>query len=273
CSKDKDLEQLLGENVLMFDPKKGEEVDVGGLFEKKGLRPDQVIDLLALQGDTSDNVPGVADVGPKTALQWLQKYGSLDELLAHKDEIKGKRGDNLRAGLEQLALSRKLVTIDREVPIEFDFGEMSLKPFNLSVLDEIFGELGFRKLSAQLDKLPADLVQGSDGAEMEAAVEASLVPTEIEANYVLVDTPGAWADFLGKLNQQKVFALDTETTSVNPVAAELVGLSFSWQGGEGYYLPVKGPLGAVFLDRQEVLDELSPILSDPKIKIIGQNIK
>jgi len=273
CSKDKDLEQLLGENVIIYDPKKGEEFDVAGLLEKKGLRPEQVVDLLALEGDTSDNVPGVADVGPKTALQWLQKYGSLDELLAHKDEIKGKRGDNLRAGLEQLALSRKLVTIDREVPVEIDFADMMLKPFNRSVLEGIFGELGFRKLSGQLDKLPAETVQGIEDTGSEAAVDSRFIAAGAEANYILVDTPEALDDFVGQLKQQQVFALDTETTSVNPVAAELVGLSFSWQGGEGYYLPVKGPLGAVFLERQEVLEKLGPILTDPTIKKIGQNIK
>ncbi len=269
CSNDKDLEQLLSDNITIFDPKSGSEKDTAALQEKKGIRPDQVVDLLALQGDTSDNVPGVPDVGPKTALQWLQKYGSLENLLAHRDEIKGKRGDNLRAGLEQLQLSRELVKIDRQVPLEIDWDQYTLEPFDRAALDNIFEHLGFRKLAAQLDLLPPAQLDKND----DPSTADKPAPLTVQADYHLVDTPAAFEDFLGQLKQQKIFALDTETTSVNPVKAELVGLSFAWQPGTGFYLPVKASLGQKTLDRNKTLKQLEPILSDPEIKKIGQNIK
>ena len=274
CSNDKDLEQLLCENVKIFDPKSGTETDTAALLEKKGLRPDQVVDLLALQGDTSDNVPGVPDVGPKTALQWLQKFGSLQELLVHQDQIKGKRGNNLRAGLEQLQLSRELVQINRQVPLEINWDNLTLEPFNRKALDEIFQQLGFRKLSSQLDSLTqAQTGKKTDETSSDTADFSTTSPTADKAEYHLVDSPEAFEDFLKKLKKQKIFALDTETTSTNPVEAELVGLSFAWQNGLAFYLPIKTPLGQKCLDRRETLKKLEPILSNPEIKKIGQNIK
>jgi DNA polymerase I len=281
CSKDKDLEQLIEEKVFVFDPRKGIVTDAEGLYAQKGIHPGQVIDILALMGDTSDNIPGVADVGPKTAQQWIQKYGSLAGLLEHQDEIKGKRGENLRAGLEQLKLSRKLVTINRAVPLEFDWNDFPLKSFDRQALEGVFGQLGFRKLIHQLDDLvptatgsvsaegglfPADSAEGGGATQPMEAVA-------IEANYQLVDTAEAFDEFLAELKKGKSFAVDTETTGTNPVAAELVGLSFSWQEGTGYYLPVKVPLGQPSLDRTETLGQLKPILEDPKIAKTGQNIK
>jgi len=266
CSRDKDMEQLINEQVFMFDPKNGAVTDAEGLYANKGIHPEQVIDVLALMGDTSDNIPGVADVGPKTARQWIQKYGSLEGLLEHQDEIKGKRGVNLRAGLEQLKQSRELLTIDREVPLDFDWKEFELKPFEREKLEEVFGQLGFRKLLNQLNEI-------SPKATGTTPEKNPTKTTAIEANYQLVDTPEDFNEFLAELKKVKSFAVDTETTGTNPVAAELVGLSFSWQEGTGYYLPVKAPLGQQHLERTETLGRLKPILEDPKIAKTGQNIK
>jgi len=290
CSKDKDLEQLLSERVSLYDPRSGELLDPPGLLEKKGLRPDQVIDVLTLEGDTSDNVPGVPDVGPKTALQWIQKYGTLDGVLAHRDEIGGKRGENLRACLEQLELSRQLVTIDCRAPIEPDWQAMRVQPFDRPALEHIFGQLGFKRLLEQLAEVAALVGEDRSGAaETPAAGPPGELPFAAEpppktpataasgarapADHRLVDTPQAFEKFHRELSRQRAFAVDTETTSLNAVAAELVGLSFCWQAGVAYYLPLQAPLGQRRLDRAATLERLRPILTDPQVAKVGQNIK
>jgi len=150
CSKDKDLLQLIDEHISTLDIKTDTLTDVKAMFEKMGVKPEQFIDCLALQGDTSDNVPGVPDVGPKTALDWIQKYGSLENLYEHVDEIKGKRGDNLRNFKDQAELSKKLVTIDCNVPVDVDYDNFALSKYNEPKLRKIFTELGFNRLLAQL---------------------------------------------------------------------------------------------------------------------------
>jgi DNA polymerase I len=263
CSKDKDLEQLIDENTVLYDPRKDVIMDVPGLLEAKGIRPEQVIDVMALTGDTSDNVPGVPDVGPKTAQQWIQKYGSLKDLLEHRDEIKGKRGDNLRANIEQLQLAQKLVTIDCDVPFKIDFDEFEFSGFDQENLEKMFRKLNFSRLLSQIKTTANDSVEGYDSGTTNAA----------PADYILVDTQDAFDDFYRKLCKQKVFAIDTETTGINPVAAQLVGLSFSWQAGTGYYLPIRVPLGQKHLDQEKTIKKLTQILIDPEVKKIGQNIK
>ncbi|MHC4439239.1 MAG: DNA polymerase I [Planctomycetota bacterium] len=264
CSKDKDLLQLIDEHVSMLDIKTDTLTDVKAMFERMGIRPEQFIDCLALQGDTSDNVPGVPDVGPKTALGWIQKYGSLEKLYEHVDEIKGKRGDNLRKFKDQAELSRELVTIDCDVPVDVDYDNFELSKFNEPKLKEIFSELGFNRL----------LVQMGMTAEPSPATQSSSSESEATSHdYELIDTPDKFEKFLAKLKKQKLFAIDTETTAVNAMRAELVGMSFSWQGGQGFYLPVKAPLGAKYLDVGAVRQKLAPILADESIKKIGQNIK
>ena len=272
CSKDKDLEQLLSDNVVMYDPKSDAVLDAAGLAQSKGITPDQVVDVLALMGDTSDNVPGVPDVGPKTAVQWIQKYGSLKELLSHKDEITGKRGQNLRANVELLELSRELVTIDCRVPVKIDWKRLDVQPFEKDRLAGLFEQLGFKRLLKQLGVPDGETAPAAAEATADGPAKAA-VNVAAKANYHLVATEKAFGEFLKKLKKQNIFAIDTETTSLNPVAAELVGLSFAWQGGEGFYVPVKVPLGGECVDRQMVLDAVGGLLRDPKIKKVGQNIK
>ena len=273
CSKDKDLEQLIDEKVFIFDLKTGSDTDASGLYAKKGIYPEQVIDVLALMGDTSDNIPGVPDVGPKTAQQWIQKYGSLEGLLEHQDEIKGKRGENLRDGIKQLKLSRKLVTIDREVPLDFAWKDFEFKPFDREALQEVFQQLGFRKLLNQLDEIAPTATGSTSALGGVFPADSAEGGGATRQDYRLVETPEEFKKFLLELKKVKSFAVDTETTGTNPVAAELVGLSFSWQEGTGCYLPVKAPLGQQHLERTETLARLKPILEDPKIAKTGQNIK
>jgi len=267
CSKDKDLLQLIDKHISTFDIKTDTLTDVKAMFERMGIRPEQFIDCLALQGDTSDNVPGVPDVGPKTALGWIQKYGSLENLYEHVDEIKGKRGDNLRRFKDQAELSKKLVTIDCNVPVDVDYDNFALSKYNEAKLKEIFTELGFNRLLMQLG-----MTAESSPAETAASGEPTLTKTA-DHDYQLVDTPEKFEKFYDELKKQKLFAIDTETTSIHAMRAELVGMSFSWQPGRGFYLPVKVPLGSKHLEIEAVRQKLAPILADESIKKIGQNIK
>ena len=268
CSKDKDLLQLLDEHVSMYDMKTDTLTDVAALVEKMGVRPEQFIDCLALQGDTSDNVPGVPDVGPKTALSWIQKYGSMENLYEHVDEIKGKRGDNLRTFKDQAELSRELVTINCDVPLEIDYRDLELEKPDESKLVQLFTELGFSRMLAQLG-----LTAKSHDAEHEAQERNTHDAIRDTKDYQLIDTSAKFETFFAELKKQKLFAVDTETTSTEPMRADLVGLSFCWEPGRAFYLPVKAPLGATHLKIEAVREKLAPILADESVKKIGQNIK
>lgn len=267
CSKDKDMLQLLNEHVFTYNIKTATRTDSEAMTARLGIRPEQFIDYLALQGDTADNVPGVPDVGPKTALEWIQKYGSLENLYQHADQIKGKRGQSLTDSRELAFLSRQLVTINCDAPVEIDFQAFAMKEPNRKKLADIFTELGFVRLMAQLN------MTETEAAELDAhAVQLSSAKT-VKHNYRLVDTPEKFDSFLTELQKQKLFAVDTETTSINPMRAELVGMSFSWQANTAFYLPIKAPLGSKHLDRENVRQKLAPILSDKTVRKIGQNIK
>jgi DNA polymerase-1 len=271
CSKDKDLLQLLDEHISTFDIKTDTITDVPAMVEKTGVTPEQFIDCLALQGDTSDNVPGLPDVGPKTALDWIRKYGSIENLYKHVDEIKGKRGDNLRKFKDQLMLSRELVTIDCNVPLKVDYKDLQIGKFNESKLVEIFNELGFNRL---LNQLGFNNKQSSNPESAKNTItEENPTAKTAKRNYQLIDTKEKFEKFFTELKKQKLFAIDTETTSIYPMRAELVGMSFSWQPQTGYYLCVKAPLGARCLDLNAIRLKLAPMLADSDIQKVGQNIK
>ncbi|HLB75355.1 MAG TPA: DNA polymerase I, partial [Sedimentisphaerales bacterium] len=313
CSKDKDLLQLLDERVRAFDIKQDLEFDIARLKEEMGVTPSQFLDALALQGDTSDNVPGLPDVGHKTALAWIQQYGSIENLYEHADEIKGKRGESLRNNRDMVDLSRELVTIDCDVPIDIDYARMSVKDPDKPKLARIFTELGFTRLLSQLglspagdttaesaettpaktspDRKPAPwgpaprgLVPQGGGDEV-AAKNGSLHASpftlhegpasakNVPHDYQLIDTNEKFETFLAMLKNQKLFAVDTETTAILPMRADLVGMSFCWEAHKAYYLPIRAPLGANHLILDKIRPSLAPILADEKIKKIGQNIK
>ena len=267
CSKDKDLLQLIDEHISMFDVKTDTVMDEKAMIEKIGVRPDQFIDCLALQGDTADNIPGVPDVGPKTALDWIKKYGTIENLYEHVDEIKSKRGDNLRQFKEQAMMSRELVTIKLDVPIEIDYKKYELQKYNESKLTEVFIELGFNRLLTQLG------LESIASSAPEESKENANKTTAVEKNYQLIDTQEKYDKFLRELKKHKLFAVDTETTSIDAMKAELVGMSFSWEPYNAYYLAIKAPLGTKHLDINKVRQTMSLILADGDIKKIGQNIK
>lgn len=284
CSKDKDMLQLLGKHVVAYDVKNDNVMDTKALYEKMGLTPEQIIDVMALQGDTSDNIPGVPDVGPKTAADWIKKYGSLDNLYAHADEIKGKRGDNLRQFKEQAYLSKELVIINCAAPVELDEKTFAVCDPDKDKLAALYQELGFSKLlsalgvEAETPSSPSTLSssRGRVGEQGGLFAEpADQTPSEIGAkgDYELVDTPEKLKKFAAALEKQETFAFDTETTSVDSMRADLVGMSFCWTAGKAYYLPVRCPMGQSRLDIADVRKHIGPILADAKRYKIAQNLK
>jgi len=272
CSRDKDILQLLDEHISVFDIKTGAITGVVAMLEQMQVTPTQSIDVLALQGDTSDNVPGVPDVGPKTALSWIRKYGSIENLYDHIDEIQGKRGENLRKFKDSIALSKTLVTINCNVPLEIGYDALAVKKFNEAELTQIFTELGFSRLLTQLGLSAASAAQPAASA-VSGELGKPAAAGSTNHDYQLIDTQKKFDEFLTKLKKQKLFAIDTETTSIFAMRAELVGISFSWQEHTGFYLPVKAPLGSQHLDINIVRKRLAPILADESVKKIGQNIK
>ena len=273
CSRDKDILQLLNEQVCTLDIKRGIKTTVETLKEAQGISPDQFLEVLALQGDTADNVPGVPDVGPKTALTWIQKYGSIENLYAHAYEIKGKRGESLRASRDIVDLSKRLVTIDCDVPVDLDFEAMALTPFDVPNLRSLFETLGFTRLIKQLDAGGQGVAAGLEPVVVSSTDSERQNLKTVKPAYTLVDTQEKLDALCEQLRGVDVLAIDTETTSVQPMRADLVGISLAWKTHEAYYLPVKAPLGEACLHVTEVQAKLGPILADDQVKKIGQNIK
>jgi len=279
CSSDKDVLQLLtpasagAGHISTFDIKTDTSMDAAKMVEQMGVKPEQFIDCLALQGDTSDNVPGIPDVGPKTALDWIQRYGSTENLYKHIDEIKGKRGENLKKFKSELALSKELVTIDCNIPLDIDYKTLAVKEFDKDKLASIFTELGFNRLLTQLGLTADSAAKKAEGRGQKTDLAKPDSAKTIAHDYQLIDAPEKFSKFLTDLSKQKIFAIDTETTSIQPMRAELVGINFSWSEHCGFYLPIRAPMGSKHLDIKAVRSELAPILADKNVKKIGQNIK
>nr|MBP8302980.1 DNA polymerase I [Phycisphaerae bacterium] len=273
CSNDKDVLQLLDDHIYVYDLKTGAVTSAETLQRDRGITPDQFVDCLALQGDASDNVPGVPDVGPKTALDWIRRYGSIEGLYRHIDEIGGKRGERLRASRDIVDLSRRLVTITCQVPMAIRLEDLAVQPLDRDRLAPIFTELGFSRLLANLKSEVSDLPSqtAADLAARDPSGPASV--RTVEHRYHRVDTEQRLREFCDQVRGVPLLAVDTETTSVDPMRAELAALSLCWRPHEAYTIPVKGPLGARCLGAETVRALLGPILADARIRKIGQNIK
>lgn len=249
---DKDAAQLLGPRVSILDTLKDTVTTAATLQERDGIAPEQVIEAMALSGDASDNVPGVPKVGPKTALELVRQFGTLERLIERLEEVKRPAlRENLKQHVELARLSRRLVTIDTSVPIRVELADCRVKPPDAAKLGPVYQRLGFRQFLSEL--APA--------------------PTREAAEYRLIVTEEEFAGFLAQLRRQRLFALDLETTSASPMAARICGLSFSWKPKEAYYVAVRGPVGQRVLEEKKVLAALEPILADPAIAKVGQNIK
>ena len=269
-SRDKDLDQLVGDHVALYDPTKNETLDAAAIERAKGYPPEKAIEVQTLTGDSTDNIPGVAGIGPKTAAKLIAKYGSAAEVLAHADELTPKQSENVEAAADVIELSRQLVTLDAAVPIDLDLSAMQFTGIDGAAVGPIFAELGFNRLIDQLVDLGA-AEAGKMDVESVAADSGRTAAADFD--YQCVDTPEALAKLAKQLAGVKRLAVDTETTGTQPMWVELVGISLSWEPGRAYYIPVKGPLGAATLDVDAVRDALQPALADPAVEKIGHNFK
>ena len=288
---DKDFAQLVTDNVFLYKPAfMGNAVDILGIEEVKKKfdidRVEQVIDILGLQGDAADNIPGIPGVGAKTAIKFLKQYGSVEGLLEHTDELKGKMKEKVEANKEQALLSKKLATIKVDVPLAFEPDKLVLDEPNEEALRELFEELEFRtimkrvlgeepaapsKSSAKVD--PAQMSMFTDtpeeGAEKDEEPEERRTLANTKHQYHLIDTPELREDLITYLSIQDEFCFDTETTDLEPTDAELVGLAFSYVAGEAYYVPFP----ADQKEAQKIADEFKEVLENEDITKIGQNLK
>ena len=266
---DKDMAQLVNEHVTLINTMTGSISDPDSVKEKFGVGPDRIIDYLALMGDKVDNIPGVEGCGPKTAVKWLDKYGSLDEGIAHADEVKGKIGDKLRNAVEPLPLSYELATIKLDVELDSDLEQLKLQQPDTDALIELYGECEFRRWLAEV------LDKGSNtDTHLDAPTDTQEVPTR-DAHYETILTEQQLDTWVEKLNQAELIAFDTETTSVNYMEAQLVGMSFAVTIGEAAYLPLTHdyPGAPEQLPLDLVLEKIGPILADANKAKVGQNLK
>ena len=269
-SRDKDLDQAVGPHCVLYDPMKDELLDAAAIEAKKGYRPDQAVEIQTLTGDATDNVPGIRGVGPKTAVKLIAKYGTAEEVVRHADELTPKLKENVLAAAETLGLSRALVTLGRDVPVDLDLAAMAFDGVDGSAVRPIFAELGFNRLMDQLDDMGAG---GEARMDVQSAAAARGRTTAADFDYRCVDTPEALEELAGSLAGVRRLAVDTETTSTQPMRAELVGVSLAWEPGTAYYLPVAGPLGSRTLPVERVRDVLRDIFVAEDVEKIGHNIK
>ena len=261
---DKDMAQLVNESVTLVNTMTGAVSDPATVKEKFGVRPDQIVDYLALIGDTVDNIPGVPKVGPKTAVKWLNEYGDLESIIAHADEVKGKVGESLRDSLEQLPLSKQLATIKCDVPLDTGPLDLQRQPADSEALRKLYSEFEFKSwLSESIEHIENNHSEGDDPAQA-SKVEYETVLTEAALD--------AW---LQQLRAAKLFAFDTETTSLDYMQAEIVGVSFAVEAGKAAYVPLTHDYedAPLQLDRNQVLEQLRPLLEDPQQAKLGQNLK
>jgi DNA polymerase-1 len=276
---DKDMAQLVSDRVTcvntMFDTK----LDRAGVKAKFDVLPEQIVDYLALVGDSSDNIPGVPKVGPKTAAKWLNEYGSADGIVAHAKDIAGKVGESLRENLDTLELSKKLATIRRDLDLPLSPAELTRKPLDVAALTTLYKRLELNSLLRQLSGPPAPVAGGRDATSERlssgGASESTSRPPAPARSYETITTTEQLDTWLKVLNTAPLFAFDTETTSLDYMQAEIVGVSFCIEPGKAAYLPLAHdyPGAPDQLDRSKSLARLKPLLEDPKRPKVGHHLK
>ncbi|QNP39567.1 DNA polymerase I [Lysobacter solisilvae (ex Woo and Kim 2020)] len=284
---DKDFAQLVRPGIALVNTMSGSRYDgEAAVVEKFGVRPDQIVDFLALMGDSVDNIPGVEKCGPKTAAKWLGEFGTLDNVIAHADDIKGKIGENLRAALSRLPLNRTLTTIKTDVALDYRPRDLVLQPRDVETLRRLYARYGFKQALRELEA-PAGAAGDDDAGKIsvrgtaagyargsvaaEAVDPALAVPGQYDC---IVDDPQLQG-WLAKLRGADAFAFDVETDSLDPMRADLVGISFAVEPGHGAYLPLGHtyPGAPAQLPRAAVLEALRPLFADPLKRKIGQHGK
>ena len=293
---DKDITQLVNEHVTVVNTMRDafrrvdDVLDVAGVTAKFGVPPHLMVDYLVLVGDTSDNVPGVEKVGPKTAVKWLTQYGSLDNIVANADKITGVVGDNLRKALPWLPTARELITIRCDVGIQDNLSNLAPQAIDKPKLGELFDRFEFKSWRRELDNMPENIsnntstntnfsssttssspVISSDAKSPEFTSTIHYTPV-ITRNFETILTNEQLDIWLAKLSAAELICVDTETTSLDPMLAKIVGLSFAVEAGSAAYLPLTHDYfdAPIQLNFSESLNKIKPILENEHIKIVGQ---
>ncbi len=296
-SRDKDLTQLITDRVEMFDAMKDQVVTPDVIFKTEGVQPEHVADILALMGDTSDNIPGVPGIGPKTAAKLILEYGSLENLLKHLDEIKGKRRENLEAHREQIPIARQLVDLRDDLSTHFNLEQsrVELSAIRVDELISTFRDLGFGRHQDDIRAL-AGTQQAEKSVQIADASAAPLAPSDEfgslfdqaeghaparpeavlafeRGDYECIRTGDGLDKWVEQVVSTKMLAIDTETDDLSPMRATLCGVSIATEPGKAAYLPVRSPDGDEHLTTEEVIDRLRPVLEDESITTVGHNLK
>lgn len=274
-TSDKDFAQLVSDRILLYRPGRSggeaEVLDKARVLDEWGIeRPEQVIDVLGLMGDPSDNVPGVPGIGEKTAKRLIAQYGSVENLLDHVEELRGKLKENLIRYREQALLSKQLVTIHTEVPIPIEIEELRLRPLDEEAVKRLFVELEFRTLGRRLfgESFEAQVAQARQ-ERLEAVHGAIRTMEEVAAEYRIVRTPEERAKLLEELLRRKAVCFDIETSGLNPRNSDIIGIAFSFHPRSGYYVPLPDDPEAA----QALIEEFRPFLESNRIEKIGHNLK
>jgi len=267
---DKDMAQLVDAHVSLINTMSNESMDEAGVLAKFGVPPNRIVDYLSLIGDAVDNVPGVEKVGPKTAVKWLAQFDTLEEIIAHADEIKGAVGENLRRALDWLPMARKLITIHTDVPLDRTVADLVMRPADKPALVELYGRYHFRTWLREVQDsgvVTAPVEVGQASLDLAPPPAAKVYETILSLNQL-----DAW---ISKLMQAELVSFDTETTSLDPMQARLVGMSFAITPYHAAYLPLghRGPDAPVQLPLDVVLARLQPWLEDAGRAKVGQNLK
>src|SRR5882724_1906233 len=274
---DKDITKLVSPKVRLVNTMSNENLDEKGVEEKFGVKPEQMVDYLTLIGDSVDNVPGVEKVGPKTAVKWLKQYGTLDQVVAHANEIAGVVGENLRKALDWLPQAKKLLTIKCDVELPVKLEDLTPQPQDTAKLSELFDRLEFKSWLKELQARGATESPASSPHALDSGPDASpLTPHASPArNYETILTDSALAAWLGRISNAPLVSVDTETTGLDPMTARLVGISLSVEPHHAAYIPIghnyAGAPEQLPLDR--VLAVLKDWMQSPKHRKAGQNLK
>jgi len=271
---DKDLAQLVDESVTLINTMTNEKLDIQGVIDKFGIAPHLIVDYLTIIGDTVDNVPGVPKAGPKTAVKWLTEFGDLDNVISQSDQIKGVVGENLRNSLEWLEQAKRLLTVKVDCELDEhlnDLSELQVQPENHDELRQLFIRYGFKTWLKEYEPNNPTFDQDSVGSSQQNQLSFPSEP--VNKSYECVTTKTQLSTWLEKIKSASLTCVDTETTGLDPMRSQLVGISLSIEAGQACYIPLKHVTNEDQLDREETLETLRPWLEDSQAPKLGQNLK
>ena len=285
-SADKDLTQIIGDHVEIYDPQREAVRTPAEVFKTEGVLAEHVVDMLCLMGDSVDNIPGVPGIGPKTAAKLILQYGSIEGIYEHIDEIKGKRRENLEGAQERLVLNRELVVLKDDLTFDFDWdaAKVDLAHLSLAKATPLFKQLDFRRTPGQLEKMitaargaggdaPPDTEDGAAGTLWGGVDPTHVKPADPDATYHCVTDKAALETMCAALARSELIAFDTETTGLDPMQCDLCGVSFAVRPGEAWYVPVRSPDRSAHLDEATVIAAIKPLLESPDVRLVAHNAK